>query len=378
MKIVIAPDSFKESLSAPEVASAVEKGFRQVLPEAEYVKVPMSDGGEGLVEALANATDGQIIEKQVTGPLGDPVQGFFGISGDGKTAVIEMAAASGLHLVSQNKQNPLMTTSRGTGELILEALDHGVEHMIIGLGGSATNDGGVGMLQALGVQLLDTDGRNIGDGGGVLSQLANIDISQLDRRLAEVKLDIACDVSNPLLGPQGASSVFGPQKGATPEMVQTLEGNLTHFSDVIERDLGKRVAHVAGAGAAGGLGAAFIAFLPSTLKKGIEIVMEACHLEEHVKEADLVITGEGKIDSQTAYGKVPAGVADIAKKYEVPVIGIAGSLSEGHEAVHEHGIDALFSSVPGVITIEEALGNAPENIQRTSKNIASVIKIFLQ
>ncbi|ASS97868.1 glycerate kinase [Geobacillus thermocatenulatus] len=375
MKVVIAPDSFKESLSALEVAEAVERGFRTVFPEAEYVKVPMADGGEGTVRSLVDATGGRIVETEVTGPLGEPVRAFFGLLGDGKTAVIEMAAASGLHLVPREQRNPLVTTTRGTGELILAALDAGATHLIIGIGGSATNDGGAGMVQALGGRLLDEDGCDIGPGGGALADLHAIDLSGLDPRLGGVRIDVACDVDNPLTGPNGASAIFGPQKGATPDMVAVLDRNLAHYADVIRRDLGKQVGDIPGAGAAGGLGAGLLAFLPAELKRGVDIVIETVQLAERVKGADLVITGEGRIDGQTVFGKTPIGVAKTAKRFGVPVIGIAGSLGDDSAAVLDHGIDALFTIVPGVIPLEKAFEQAEQYVTQTARHIASVYRL---
>ncbi|MEK3732967.1 glycerate kinase [Paenibacillus sp. FSL M8-0334] len=378
MKIVIAPDSFKESLSALEAAEAIEKGFRSVFPDADYYKMPMADGGEGTVRSLVDATGGTIMERVVTGPLGEPAQAFFGITGDGRTAIIEMAAASGLHLVPAERRNPLLTSTRGTGELIRFALEEGVEHMIIGIGGSATNDGGAGMVQALGGRLLDRSGREIGPGGGALSDLHEVDMSGLDARLAGVRIEVACDVDNPLTGPRGASAVFGPQKGATPDMVQLLDRNLSHFADVAEQALGKTFREKEGAGAAGGLGAGLIAFLNADLRRGIDIVLNASRFEDIVRDADLVITGEGRIDRQTIYGKTPIGVAKAAKKYDVPVIGIAGSLSDDSAVVHDHGIDALFSIVPGVVTLPEAFESAAVNMERTARNIAASMKMSLR
>ncbi|MGP6148101.1 glycerate kinase [Priestia flexa] len=375
MKIVIAPDSFKESLSALEVAEAVEKGFKQVLPQANYVKVPMADGGEGTVQSLVDATDGEIISKTVTGPLGEPVEAFFGILGTKRTAVIEMAAASGLHLVPPAKRNPLMTTTKGTGELISAALDYGVNHIIIGIGGSATNDGGAGMAKALGAQLLDAEGNEILDGGGALENLAFINLSTLDSRLQHVKIEVACDVDNPLTGERGASAIFGPQKGATPEMVALLDRNLRHYAAVLERDLGQKIDDVPGAGAAGGLGAGLLAFLQAELKRGVDIVIEATNLLEAVRDADVVITGEGKIDGQTIYGKTPIGVAKTAKKHGIPVIGIAGNIGADSHVVYEHGIDALFSIVPGVTTLENAFANASDYVEKTAMNVAAVWKM---
>lgn len=375
MKIVIAPDSFKESLTALEAAEAIERGFKKIFPDAHYVKVPMADGGEGTVQSLVDATGGKIIYKKVTGPLGQPVDAFFGILGNKTTAVIEMAAASGLHLVPTDQRNPLLTTTRGTGELILAALDHGINHIIIGLGGSATNDGGAGMAKALGVKLLDNQGMEIGEGGGSLCDLASINIAELDSRLAHTKIDIACDVDNPLIGEKGASAIFGPQKGATPEMVAVLDKNLSHYAAIIEQKLGKRINDVLGAGAAGGLGGGLLAFLPSEMKRGIEIVIEATGLSRIIEDADLVITGEGKIDGQTIFGKTPIGVAKEAEKYRIPVVGIAGMVADDSEIVHEHGIDAVFSIVPGIISLEDALKHAEEYVEKTAANIAAVFRM---
>ncbi|ELX4187345.1 glycerate kinase [Vibrio vulnificus] len=371
MKIVIAPDSYKESLTAMDVAIAIEKGFKQVLPDAHYVKLPMADGGEGTVQSMVDATGGTIIEHTVSGPLGQPVCGFFGLLGEGKTAVIEMAAASGLHLVTPAQRNPLITTTFGTGELIKAALDHGVEHIIVGIGGSATNDGGIGMAQALGIKLLDAQGNALGYGGGELAKLATIDCSQLDPRLAQVRLEVACDVDNPLCGTKGASAVFGPQKGATPDMVKILDENLAHYAAIIKQQLGADVRDMAGAGAAGGMGAALLGLLNAELRPGIEIIMDAVHLDEIVADADLVITGEGRIDSQTIHGKTPIGVARTAKKHGLPVIGIAGCLSADCGVVHEHGLDAVFAVVNRSVDLPTALAEAAENVELTARNVAA-------
>lgn len=274
-----------------------------------------------------------------------------------------------------DKRNPLITTTRGTGELIGAALDAGAERLIIGIGGSATNDGGAGMIQALGGRLLDDSGREIGPGGGALAQLASIDVSGLDSRLQSVKLEVACDVDNPLTGPRGASAVFGPQKGATEVMVDVLDQNLIHFADVAEKVLGTACREIEGAGAAGGLGWSLLAFLHADLKRGIDIVLEAVDFENEVQDADLVITGEGRIDSQTIYGKTPIGVAKAAKSYDVPVIGIAGSISRDSDAVYQHGIDALFSIVPGSVPLEDAIEHAAEYMERTARDIAASIKL---
>lgn len=375
MKIVIAPDSYKESQSALDVACAIEDGFREVFPDAEYCKLPVADGGEGTVEAMVAATQGRVLEVEVTGPLGSPVPGFFGISGDGQCAFIEMAAASGLESVPIAKRNPLKTTSWGTGELIRHALDHAVSRIIIGLGGSATNDGGAGMVQALGATLLAADGQPIPPGGAGLEALAGIDISGLDSRLSRCQIDVACDVTNPLTGAEGASAVFGPQKGATPEMVAFLDRALAHYAACIQRDLGRDVLTLEGGGAAGGMGAALYAFCGATLRPGIEIVTEALHLDALVADASLVITGEGRMDSQTIHGKVPVGVAKVAKRYGIPVIGIAGSLTPDVGVVHQHGIDAVFSVMYRICTLEEALSEAGKNVRMAARNIAAVIKL---
>lgn len=378
MKIVIAPDSYKESLSALEVATAIEQGFREIFPDADYVKLPVADGGEGTVEAMVAATQGGIIKVRVTGPLGENAEGFYGLSGDEQSAFIEMAAASGLEMVAPSLRNPLKTTSWGTGELIRHALDAGVKHIIIGIGGSATNDGGAGMVQALGAKLLDADGNPIGLGGGELEKLARIDISELDTRLADCRIEVACDVTNPLTGEEGASTVFGPQKGATPEMIARLDDALTHYAKIIARDLDIDVLNLEGGGAAGGMGAALYAFCGAELRQGIEIVTDALHLDKQVADADLVITGEGRIDSQTIHGKVPVGVAKVAKRYNKPVIGIAGSLTADVGVVHQHGIDAVFSVIYTVCTLEEALESAQENVRMAARNIAAVLKVGMR
>lgn len=375
MKIVIAPDSYKESLSAAEVATAIETGFRAVFPDAEYCSVPVADGGEGTVDALVAATGGRRIAATVTGPLGDPVAAFYGLSGDGTTAVIEMAAASGLALVPSAGRNPLRATSRGTGELILAALDAGARRFVLGIGGSATNDGGAGMLQALGVRLFDTSGDELGAGGGALAELARIGLDGLDPRLARCVLEVACDVDNPLVGPRGASAVFGPQKGATPAMVLELDANLAHFAVLMERATGVAVADVPGSGAAGGMGAAMLAVLGARLRPGIDIVMEAVGLEREVADADLVITGEGRIDSQTIHGKTPIGVARVAGRHGKPVIGIAGCLAADAAVVHAHGIDAVFSVLYRPCTVEEALRDAAANVEMAARNIAATLKV---
>ena len=378
MKIVIAPDSYKESLSATEVAQAIEKGFREIFPDAQYVSVPVADGGEGTVEAMIAATHGSAHSALVTGPLGEKVNANWGMSGDGKTAFIEMAAASGLALVPPEKRNPLITTSRGTGELILQALDSGASNIIIGIGGSATNDGGAGMVQALGAKLCDANGTEIGYGGGSLNSLNTIDVSGLDPRIKNCAIRVACDVTNPLVGELGASRIFGPQKGATEALILELDRNLAHYAGIIKKSLGVDVQNVPGAGAAGGMGAALMAFLGAELKSGIEIVTQALNLEEHIHDCTLVVTGEGRIDSQSIHGKVPVGVANVAKKYHKPVIGIAGSLTRDVGVVHQYGIDAVFSVLTSIGTLEEAFRGAFDNIYRASRNIAATLAVGMR
>lgn len=374
MKIVIAPDSFKESLTAPEAAAAIANGFREIFPQADYCLLPLADGGEGTTAALVAATAGMVVPVMVTGPLGDPVQAFYGLSGDGRTAVVEMAAASGLALVPPHLRNPLVTTSFGTGELIRSALTAGVQRLVIGIGGSATNDGGSGMLQALGMELLDSDGEELGYGGGELARLERIESGRLDQRLRTVAIEVACDVTNPLLGESGAASVYGPQKGATPEMVVVLDDNLARFARLVKRDLGKDVAMTPGAGAAGGMGAALLA-LGGQLRPGIDIVMGAVKLEEALQGADLVVTGEGRLDGQTLHGKVPSGVARLAERYGKAVIAIGGSLGDNAAALHNRGIAAMFSTTPRPCSLGEAVAEAVANLQRTARNIAAAIAL---
>ncbi|KAB1473779.1 glycerate kinase [Cronobacter sakazakii] len=371
-KIVIAPDSFKESLSAMDVARAIEAGFREIYPQAHYVCVPMADGGEGTVEAMVAATGGQIITTPVTAPLGNKVDSFFGLLGDGETAVVEMAAASGLHLVPTAQREPRITTSYGTGELILAALERGVKAIIIGIGGSATNDGGAGMMQALGARFLDGEGRELAPGGAALARLERLDLSALDPRLAQVSVTAACDVDNPLCGEKGASAVFGPQKGATPAMVTELDAALRRFGEQLEAATGKAIISAPGAGAAGGMGAALLGMLNAELRPGIEIVIESLGLAQAVRDADLVITGEGRLDSQSIHGKTPIGVARVAKQFQRPVVAIAGSLTPDYQIVHEHGIDAAFSVIDRIVTLQEALDDAERNLRVTARNVAAL------
>jgi len=358
MKIVIAPQSFKGSLSAQEVAEAIAGGVKRVMADTETIVLPMADGGEGTVEALVHATHGQIVETEVTGPLGGKVTAKWGILGDSVSAVVEMAAASGIMLVPPERLNPLVATTYGTGELIRAAVDGGYRRLIIGIGGSATNDGGAGMAQALGARLLDENGEEIPRGGAALSRLKRIDISGMDERLAECEVTVACDVFNPLCGDQGASRVYGRQKGATEEMCRQLDEALANYALVIKRDMGIDVKEIPGAGAAGGLGAGLVAFLGAKLVAGIEIVSEAVGLAEYLKGAALVFTGEGRIDPQTLFGKTVAGVAERAKAFHIPVVAIVGELGGSYEEFHQQGIDAVLSIAPGPISLEESMANA--------------------
>lgn len=378
MKIVIAPDSFKESLSALEVATAIEAGFRQVFPDAQIVKVPIADGGEGTVQALVDAVGGAIRCVEVIGPEGTPVQAAYGFSARLGLAVIEMAAASGLELVPMARRDPRTATSFGTGQLIRDALDAGARRFVIGLGGSATNDAGAGMLEALGARLLDASGQPLERGALALKQIAQIDTRGLDPRLAQCHLDVACDVTNPLLGPSGASAIFGPQKGATPAIVQELEACLHRFAEVLRRDLGTDIADVPGGGAAGGLGAALQGVLGAHLRPGFEVVMETIGLGTLLQGADLVITGEGRTDGQTAFGKAPLGVAQAAARCGVPVVLLSGALAPDLGAMHEHGVSAIFGAVRRPCTVEEALREAATNVRDAAYNLACALQLGMR
>ncbi len=374
-KILVAPDSYKGSLTALQASEAISTGIKRVLPDAEIVSLPMADGGEGTVQSLVDATEGNLHQLEVVGPLGTPVTATYGILGDGKTGVIEMAEASGIGYVNDQTKNPLITTTYGTGQLILACIDQGIEEIILGIGGSATNDGGAGMAQALGYQLLDSDGDEIPYGGGSLNQLASIQTSQAHPALKKVKLIVASDVNNPLCGPDGASNVFGPQKGATKEMIQTLDQNLAHYAEILKKDLAIDVIDTPGAGAAGGLGAGLLAFTQSEMHTGIEIVLEYAKFKEFAVGCDLCFTGEGGIDFQTKFGKTPYGVAQAFKAVnpDKKVIAIAGTVGEDIEELYEVGIDAVFSSAPGAAKLEELIEQATFNLAQTAENIVRVL-----
>ncbi|HHI5410113.1 glycerate kinase [Vibrio metoecus] len=370
MKVVIAPDSFKESLTAKQVCDAIQAGLARVWNDAKFVAIPVADGGEGTVQSLVDATQGRIVDVNVMGPQGKRVDAFYGILGDNQTAVIEMAAASGLHHVPITQRDPKLTTSFGTGELMVHALDQGITKLIIGLGGSATNDGGVGMLAALGAQFTNAEGAPIQLTGGGLRELSKVDLSHFDPRLQHCDLLVACDVNNPLCGPKGASAVFGPQKGASPDDVQLLDDALQRFGLLSEQVTGKAVLNSAGAGAAGGMGAALLAYTHATLRPGIEIVLETVQFAHQVCDADVVITGEGRIDSQTVQGKTPMGVAKVAKRFGVPVIALCGCTGDNYQAAYQCGIDAIFAAVPRAMSLEEALIESDVNLVDLAENVA--------
>jgi len=369
MKIVVAPDSFKGSISAKDAALSIKRGILKVYKDIDVVCIPMADGGEGTVQPMVDATGGKIIYTKVHGPMFREVDAFYGILGDGKTAVIEMAAASGLPLVSDDEKDPMTASTYGTGELIKHALDNDCERIIIGVGGSATNDGGQGMAKALGISFLDKQGNDIGYGGGSLDRLYSIDVSGMDERINKCEVILACDVENPLCGPTGATYVFGPQKGVKDGMLEILDKNLEHFAKTIKATLDIDIKDYPGAGAAGGLGGGAMAFLNAKIRKGVDIVIDMVGLEEHVKNADLVITGEGMIDYQTQYGKTPYGVSKTAKKYSVPVIALVGKIGKGSEALYDLGIDSIFSIVDGPMSLENAMVNGAKLLEDTAERV---------
>jgi glycerate kinase len=375
MKILVAPDSFKGSLKAMEVAKNIKIGINRVDPKIKTDLLPIADGGEGTVQSLVDVTDGKIIEKEVTGPLGNKVNAFYGVSGDNKTAIIEMAAASGLPLVPKDKRNPLKTTTYGTGELIVSALNHGVEKIIIGIGGSATNDAGVGLVQALGAQILDKQGKQIDFGGGNLNQIEKINLKSVDSRLDDIEILVACDVDNPLFGENGAAYVYAPQKGADKEIVELLDQNLRYFNKVTIQELGKNTNKIPGAGAAGGLGAGLASFLNAELKPGIEIILEYINFEERMDGVDLIITGEGMFDGQSIYGKTPIGVSHRAIQNDIPVICVAGTLGKEVEKVLDHGINAYFSIIDRPAELKDIIEITPDLLSNLSKQIIRSILI---
>ena len=374
MKILIAPQSYKGSISAIKVAEAIKQGALNIFPDIKSLIIPVADGGDGTLETLVESTNGTIHNSNATGPLGNSIPVIWGTLGDSKTAIIEMARIAGLALVPQNKRNPYYTTSYGLGEIIKEALDLGYRKFIIGIGGSATNDGGAGMAQALGAKLTDENKKPIDLGGLALNEITKIDISGIDPRINESEILVACDVNNPLCGPNGASFIYGPQKGASPEMVKTLDDALYHFGSQLIRDTGINIMEIEGSGAAGGIGGGMVGFLNAKLKPGIEIVLDSLGFDKSLKNVDLVITGEGQIDFQTVFSKAPIGVAKHAKKYNIPVIAICGSLGENYQDVHSHGIDAVIPIIPKPMDLKNASDNAYELIKNTSEQIFRILK----
>jgi glycerate kinase len=375
MKVAIAPDSFKGSMTAMQAAECIERGLKRALKGVTCRKIPMADGGEGTVRAIVDATGGKFITRTVQDPLGRKIRSAFGVSGDGRTAVIEMAAASGLALLKPSERNPMKTTTLGTGELIRHALSLNVKHILIGIGGSATNDGGMGAAQALGVCFLDARGKKLDPVAGSLKKLDHIDISGRDRRLKYVKVEVACDVDNPLTGPHGAAKVYAPQKGATIVMVKELDAGLKHFASIVKRDLGVDIETVPGSGAAGGLGGGLMAFLNGKLRPGIDIVIDSVKLAKRIKGCDLVITGEGRLDHQTAFGKTPHGVAKVAKQAGLPVIAICGSIGKDPRIVYTIGIDAFFSALEEPVKEEDLPKRGPAMLENCAEQVGRLLAI---
>lgn len=377
MRILIAPDSFKGSNSSEKVADYIERGIRKVFSKAEIRKIPIADGGEGTVDALIAGCGGKYYETVVTGPLGEKVEAAFGVLLDG-SAVIEMAAASGLPLVPENCRNPLRTTTYGTGELIQAALDLGCKKILIGIGGSATNDGGVGMAQALGALFTNEEGKEVGLGGGNLDKIAAVDLSNMDPRLKETEIIVACDIDNPLCGESGASAVFAPQKGATPEMVEILDQNLLHLAALTKEQLGVDYAQAAGAGAAGGLGFGLMAYCGAKMCSGIEAVLQMVQVDHLLDDCDLLITGEGKMDGQSIHGKVPVGIAAHAKNKNVPVLAIVGDIGEGAENVYAYGINSIMSTVNKAMSLQEAIARGGELLVEATERAMRMIAIGME
>ncbi|MCS7207371.1 MAG: glycerate kinase [Dehalococcoidia bacterium] len=375
MRVVIAPQAFKGSVRASVAAAALARGWHRVFPHDECILVPVADGGDGTLEALVSATGGRYEQTEVTGPLGQKVVAQWGVLGDGQTAVLETAQACGLVLVPPERRDPRITTTYGVGELFRAALDKGFRRFLVGLGGSATNDGGAGMAQALGIRLLDGEGRDLPWGGEALLHLARLDPSRRDPRIAQSQITVAVDVTNPLCGPQGASAVYGPQKGATPEMVALLDTALERLAQVVRRDLGKEVAHLPGAGAAGGMGAGLVAFLDAHLAWGADIILEAVRLQERLEGAHLVLVGEGQMDFQTAFNKAPAAVAKRAKARGIPVIALVGGLGKGYQDAYRMGIDAVVPIAPGPLALEEAMRRAEDLLADAAERTARLLAV---
>jgi glycerate kinase len=358
MKIVVAPDSFKGSLTAVDAAEAMAAGARRVFPDAEIIRLPVGDGGEGTADALVAATGGRLERRRVQGPLGEPVEATFALLGDGETALVEMAAASGLNLIPEARRDPKVTTTYGTGELIGAALASGARCLIVAIGGSATNDGGAGAMAALGARFLDDAGRPLPPGGAALARLARIDLTGFRRPEACVRVVIASDVTNPLCGPHGASAIYGPQKGATPDDVRLLDAALDHYAAIVRRDVGRDIRDTPGAGAAGGLGAGLVAFLGAEMRRGIHLVLEAIRFEERLRGVDLVLSGEGKIDGQTAAGKTLSGIGEACRRAGVPLIAFAGALADDLPDLEALGIGGVAALPSRPMPLAEAVANA--------------------
>lgn len=376
MKILIAPDSFKETLTATDAANAIEEGFLDIFPEANILKLPIADGGEGTVDVLVTATQGKYFSTKVSGPTGEYINAKWGMLGNSKTAVIEIAEACGLHLVALKKRNPMNTSSFGVGELILAAIDEGAEHIIIGLGGSATNDGGMGFLKAIGVQFLDSFGKELTGGVESLNTLSDINITSIDSRLKGVSFEIACDVDNPLIGPQGASVIFGSQKGADEKMINQLDNLLSHYSRIASSKLNNNLSMHPGAGAAGGIGYGFLAFLKADQKSGVQIILEKLNFEQHLLTTDLVITGEGRFDSQSLRGKAPMGVIDYARKHKCSIFVIAGSTENDEILENKYDIDKLFSIISNDLSFEQSIVNPHDSLMATARKAAQHYKKY--
>ena len=373
MKIIIAPDSFKGSVSAIEVAQSMQRAVLSVNPSAQIAIMPVADGGEGTIDAIASCVPAAIHEIEVCGPMGEKANAKYAVLTESETAVIEMAQASGLPMVPRHERNPLLATTYGTGQLMKDALNRGCKRMIIGIGGSATNDGGVGVLMALGASFRDAEGKELKFGGGALAELAEIDMSEFDSRIFDVDITVACDVTNPLTGENGASYVYGPQKGANPNMVKQLDEALAHFARMSAEEIGEDYSTYPGTGAAGGLGFALIAYCKAKFAAGIDIVLNVTGFEKELEDADLVLTGEGRIDGQSVQGKVLYGIGTRAKEKQVPVIAIGGAVREDSEALLDHGITAMFSIANGPMSLEYAMENGSDLIYQITKNVMRVV-----
>jgi len=377
LKIAICPNAFKGTLTASQAADCIERGFRRALPTATFLKIPFADGGDGTAQAIADATGGRLVSARVLDPIGRPIRARFALTGDQRTAIIEMALASGLALLAPDELNALLATSFGTGQLIRAALGRGARNIVIGIGGSATTDGATGIARALGIRFLDAKGRDLPEGGGSLIHLAHIDTANLDPRIAHTAIRVACDVNNPLYGPRGAAHVYAPQKGASPAQVKILDQSLRRLAHIIKRDLGKSIATLPGAGAAGGAGAGLVAFLSATLQPGAQLVAQTIHLQERLKGCDLIITGEGRLDAQTAHGKAPAAIAQFAKKLRIPALALCGSISQDAARPNFLGFHAIFPALFDQIDMRDLPKIAAASLERSAYHAARLIALNL-